>query len=162
MMPHELVRDLMQRTMENLRFVEEWATEDGPFEVTQLVNSFLGALAHPWEEFRGDLNRMSLAEAIAAGWPSIDNERPGDEEPETIGDLVRLMRNGIAHGNIEFLPGVRGEIQALRIWNISPRTRRRTWGALLSIETMRTFLHCFVDLAEELHRAGLDRREVTA
>ena len=42
-MPHDPVRDIMRRTMHNLKFVEARAGADGPYEVTQLVNSFLGA-----------------------------------------------------------------------------------------------------------------------
>jgi hypothetical protein len=49
MMPYEPVLDIMRRTMANLEFVEEHKSDIGPFEVTQLLNSFLGALAHPWE-----------------------------------------------------------------------------------------------------------------
>ena len=52
MNPEDPVRDVMRRTMFNLRFIEEHQEQNGPFEVTQLVNSFLGALAHPWEHFR--------------------------------------------------------------------------------------------------------------
>ncbi|MGO9232577.1 MAG: hypothetical protein ACLP4V_00210 [Methylocella sp.] len=33
--------------MQCLKFVEEHAGGDGPYEVTQLVNSFLGALVRP-------------------------------------------------------------------------------------------------------------------
>jgi hypothetical protein len=49
MEPFEEVKDLMKRTMFNLRFVEEHKARNGPYEVTQLINSFLGAMAHPWE-----------------------------------------------------------------------------------------------------------------
>jgi hypothetical protein len=38
--------------MQNLKFIEEHKRRDGPYEVTQLLNSFLGALAFPWEEYR--------------------------------------------------------------------------------------------------------------
>jgi hypothetical protein len=151
MNPEDPVRDVMRRTMENLRFIEQHATSSGPFEVTQLVNSFLGALAHPWEHLRSDLDSLSLAQAEHDGWPHITKERVTDEEPESLGDLLRLVRHALAHGNIEFLPGARNEIRALRIWNNHPRRGVRTWGALVTVETMRVFLDRFVDLAEELH-----------
>jgi hypothetical protein len=35
--------------MANLEFIERHAGAGGRYEVTQLVNSFLGALAHPYE-----------------------------------------------------------------------------------------------------------------
>jgi hypothetical protein len=149
MMPHESVRDIMRRTMHNLEFVEARAGIDGPYEVTQLINSFLGALAHPWEAYRNDLTAMSLAVAHTAGWPAIAKERPSDREPDSLGHFVRLMRNALAHGNVEFLPGASAEIRALRLWN--NERGRRTWGAVVTVVDMRSFLARFVALAEELH-----------
>src|SRR5260370_14025458 len=133
MMPNEPLRDIMRRTIENLKFVERNAAPTGPFEVTQLINSFIGALAHPWEQLKAELNEMPLSNAV--GWPVIEKERPNDEDPKSIGDLVRLLRNAIAHGNIDFLPGNKAEIKALRVWNT-----RRTWGTLLTVSDMRRFL----------------------
>lgn len=127
MMPFEPVRDVMRRTMANLEFIETHKQRNGPYEVTQLLNSFLGALCHPWESYRIDLDTKSLAEAAAEGWPGIIKERPRDYDPQSLGDLVRLMRNAIAHGNIKFLPGSTGEIQALRIWNKERSVRN--WGS---------------------------------
>jgi hypothetical protein len=148
-MPHDPVRDIMRRTMHNLQFVEARAGADGPYEVTQLVNSFLGALAHPWEAYRHDLTAVSLAQAHAAGWPAVAKERPSDRDPDSLGDLVRLMRNALAHGNVEFLPDASAEIRALRLWNID--RGRRTWGAVVTVADMRSFLTRFVALAEETH-----------
>jgi hypothetical protein len=132
--------------MANLEFIEQQATNSGPFEVTQLINSFLGALVHPWEELKDDLCAMRLTEA--GGWPAVKKERPHDEELATVGDLIRRMRNGIAHGNISYLPGPEGEIKALRIWNVN--RGRRDWGAILTAADLRCFLVQFVRVAEEL------------
>lgn len=149
MMPHEPVHDIMRRTMHNLKFVEERAGTNGLYEVTQLINSFLGALAHPWEKYRDDLITMSLATAHNAGWPAIAKDKPTDRDPESLGCLVRLMRNALAHGNIEFLPSPSAEIGALRLWNTY--RGRGTWGAIVTVSDMRSFLKSFVALAEELH-----------
>jgi hypothetical protein len=148
MMPHEPVRDMMRRTMQNLQFVEAHKGPNGPYEVTQLLNSFLGALAHPWEKYQVELCSKSLTEAAKIGWPDILKERRADRDPTSLGDLIGLMRNAIAHGNIDFLPGPTAEIQALRVWNMN--RGRRTWGALVSVADMRIFLGCFVQLAEVL------------
>jgi hypothetical protein len=77
MMPTEPLRDIMRRTIANLEFIERKATPSGPFEVTQLVNSYLGALAHPWERLRVELNEMPLG---SAGWPAIRKERDSDDD----------------------------------------------------------------------------------
>jgi hypothetical protein len=43
-MPTEPIRDIMRRTIANLEFVERHATPNGPYEVTQLLNSFSARL----------------------------------------------------------------------------------------------------------------------
>lgn len=148
-MPSEPLRDKMRRTLANLAFVERHAEPDGPFEVTQLINSFLGALAHPWEVLQVELKGLTLVEARRLGWPVIYKELSSDREPASLGDLVRLMRNSFAHGNISFLSGSGGEIRALRIWN--SQGSQRTWGAIVTVEDARAFLIRFSHLAEELH-----------
>ena len=70
------------------------------------------------------------------------------------------MRNALAHGNIEFLPGASGDIRALRLWNND--RGRRTWGAIVTVADIRAFLVCFVTLAEELHGQGNRSRPQTA
>lgn len=156
MMPHVPVLDMMRRTMINLAFVERHAGKDGPFEVTQLINSFLGALAHPWERLKTELNGISLLEAQAAGWP-VPEQQGGGEQPQSLGDLLRLLRNGIAHGNLTFLPDGRGQIQAIRIANFY--NGKLTWRGAISVQEMRTLLHRFVSLVEEIdHESRLPRR----
>jgi hypothetical protein len=150
-MPSEPVRDIMHRTMLNLAYIEERAQRDGPFEVTQLINSFLGALAHPWEALKVDLMALPLVEASKRGWPNIIKERPADRDPQTLGDVIRLVRNGFAHGNITFLSGPKGEIRSLRVWNTNGHNGLRTWGAIISVADARQFLIRFAELAEELH-----------
>ena len=151
MMPEEPLRDVMRRTMFNLRLIEEQATKGGPYEVTQLVNSFLGALAHPWEKFKVELAAISLSESVARGWPQIHKEFSTDKDPENLGDLLRLLRHGIAHGNIEFLPDECNKIEEIKIWNVNPHNNQRTWGTVLSDKLMHELLDRFVELAEELH-----------
>jgi len=150
--PTQPVLDIMRRTMLNLEFIEVHADPAGPYEVTQLINSFLGALAHPFEAMRTELMSLSLAETTTLGWPSITKEKPTDNELTCLGDLIRLMRNGLAHGNVEFLDGGDGQISSLRIWNIDPRTRTRTWGTVLSIDALRLLLCRFVELIEQRHK----------
>jgi hypothetical protein len=149
--PEEPVRDVMRRTMFNLDLIQRQETPSGPFYVTQLVNSFLGALAHPWERFKKELRTIPIAEALAQGWPEIAKERMTDSEPKHLCELLRVMRNGIAHGNIVFLPNEKDEIRAIRVWNNDPKGHR-TWGAILTVEVMRSMLDRFVELAEQLHQ----------
>ena len=151
-MPTEPILDIMRRSMANLAFVEAHACPAGPYEVTQLINTFLGALAHPFEAMRNDLMALPLTDAAVLGWPTINKERPSDTEPASLGDLIRLMRNGMAHGNLDYLSDGKGQIHALRVWNTRPRTGARTWGAVVPIADMRRFLGLFVELIERRHK----------
>ncbi len=152
-MPSEPVPEVMRRTMFNLKFIKKHQDRNGPYEVTQLVNSFLGALAHPWETYRNDLMRLPLSEAERRGWPKVKKEQLSDRDPDSLGDLLRLVRNSFAHGNVQFLPDERNGIQAIRFWNTSPKSGKRTWGAILTVGHLESFLKCFVALAEELHQS---------
>ena len=160
MMPKDRIRDPMRNTMTNLRFVEEHAESDGLYEVTQLINSFLAALAHPWEEYKDQLNEMSIQEAVKEGWPKLKKERASDKNPKNLGDLIKLVRNGFAHGNIEFRSDGGNEITHLRFWNIDPyaKPKKRTWGTIASVEDMRLFLFKFVELAETLTDEDVESR----
>jgi hypothetical protein len=154
MMPHERIRDLMRRTMFNLHVIDAQATKEGPYEVTQLVNSFLAALAHPWEEYKQDLHKRSIPDAIATGWPELAKEQASDDEPESLGDLLRLVRNAFAHGNLAFLNTGGNEITHIRFWN-NNRKGERTWGAIAGVDSMRLFLDKFVELAENLSESDV-------
>jgi hypothetical protein len=103
MMPQERIRDIMLRTMKNLEFIYEYKKKGYEvYEVTQLINSFLGALAHPWEVYRDKLNDMSLDVAAERGWPIIKKGRKSDKEIRSLGAPVKHIRNGIAHGHVTF------------------------------------------------------------
>ncbi len=149
MMPHEPVRDLMRRTMRNLEFIESHRSDTGPFEVTQLINSFLGAMAHPWETLKDELDSILITDGMPKGWPEIRRGQASDECPASLGDLIRLLRNGIAHGNIQFLPDATRQISALHIENKNQQGRR-TWGCILTPKEMKLFLQQFVRIVEEL------------
>ena len=62
------------------------------------------------------------------------------------------MRNGMAHGNLDYLSDGKGQIHALRVWNSHSRTGARTWGAVVPIADMRRFLGLFVELIERRHK----------
>lgn len=157
MMPHIHVLDMMRRTMVNLEFVERHSARNGPFEVTQLINSYLAALVHPWEELMADLPNTTLSVARAAGWPIPEKQGGSSPPPETLGDVFRLLRNGVAHGNLTLLSDGRGQIHAIRIENYN--RNQLTWRGVITVAEMRILLHRFVALVEEIdHEARQPKR----
>lgn len=157
MMPHEPVRDLLRRTMANLKYIEDRSADHGPYEVTQLINSFLAGLAHPWEEYKQELKTRSIDDAIQDGWPELRKERADDVDPEHLGDLLWLVRNSFAHGNIEFQSTGGNRITHLRFWNKN-RKGKRTWGTVVPVSYLRRLLEKFAELAETLVEADVARR----
>ncbi len=145
------VRDMMLRTMKNLAFIEQHANADEKqtdvFEVTQLVNSFLAALAHPWEIHREALDQMGIQTAVNDGWPRLPVECDARYTPKNLGDLLRRVRNALAHGHIRFRGNNEDDITDVEMWDVN-WNNKRTWGTTVSVDSMRTFLVKFVQLAE--------------
>ncbi len=105
-MPKNPAKEIMERTMANCWFIQQQvpviegrkarlrlgqnvaqATDEieGPYEVTQLLGSFLGALVHPWEKLRKEVRTdlsCNLVEAQRRGWPVPVPEWPGNRSWE--------------------------------------------------------------------------------
>lgn len=140
--------EVMRRTMCNLQFVRKHAAEGGPFEVVQLLNSFTGAMVHPWEAINSSdplhLKKLSLEEARRRDWPVLEIEISGqDTEPACYWQMLHWTRHAIAHGNVSFLDDD-NEISHIKLWNM--RGSKRNWGTVLTMELMEDFLWFFYDL----------------
>jgi hypothetical protein len=138
--------------MENLNIIENLKVETGKGrEVTQLVNSFLGVFSFPWEEWNKELKDISLDSPEGQLWPGIVRLDIRDEDPKTLGALVRLVRNAFSHGNIIFhSDSETDEITSLTVWNTHPDSGLRTWAATLDIATLRNLLNSMRDTVSGL------------
>jgi hypothetical protein len=136
------VLDMVSRTMQNLYIIENRdVPADDKWEVTQLINSFLGVVAYPWETWETELRDIRLDSLEGKRWPRLAPLDSRDTACESVGDLVRLVRNAFAHGNINFHTDSRSNhICALTIWNTDPETHLRTWAAKVDIRTMKQVL----------------------
>lgn len=148
MMYEDVIADFAKRTEANLQTIRRLAKEDGAapaFEVTQLVNSMLGLLVFPQQRYLDRIPETPIADLAREGWPI----------PEVIGDhpqvpnlrqLIRMLRNAVAHFNLEFEPGVGNEIKGLIVWNTEPRTGDKTWKARLTVTDLDAITTKFVAL----------------
>lgn len=167
------VRTIMKRTIANLRYIDlederlsAQAKTDGqtqrdpdqaPFEATQLLNSFLGALVQPWETLRSRSSQdfaIGLDEAEARGWPVLHNLNEYALEAKSYAKMLSNIRNGFAHGNIELLKDAadesgRNDISGIKIWNTCPSCNCKTWVAKISLSELKEFLEFFEKLADD-------------
>lgn len=144
----EFVIDFARRTRSNLEFIEAAERRgESVFEVTQLANSLLGLLVFPREQYMRSIPDTSLRELAEQGWPNIRSTH-GELKEDTLKQLMRMLRNGIAHCNVEFIADERSAITGLTIWNTDKRGHR-TWEATLMIDDLRSIALKFVELMED-------------
>ena len=109
----ELLRDFASRTMDNLEVIEKEAEQGKAFEVTQLINSFLGVFI-----FAQQSNQ--LPNSIDLGSTSLTN-RDFDH-----------VRNALAHFHIEHINNC-GQICGFKLWD-------RKWKREFRVDELRTIL----------------------
>lgn len=148
MMYEELIADFAQRTEANLKTIRHLAKENSSlpaYEVTQLVNSMLGLLIFPQQKYIDRIPNIPLADLEREGWPipQVVGDHP---QVSDLRQLVRMLRNAIAHCNLEFIAGGSGEIYALELWNKAPSTGEATWRAQLTVDDLDAITTKFVAL----------------
>lgn len=152
MMYEDVVADFAQRTRANLEAIRQQRITPGSsqvFETTQLVNSMLGLLVFPQQRYIDRIPEAPLSELVAAGWP-IPQVVGNHPQAEDLRQLVRLLRNAIAHFNIEFIPGADNQIEALTVWNTTPRPPHKvTWKARLTIADLDGITDRFIELLQD-------------
>ena len=164
------IQDLIDRSLRNLYFVYDRAPHPkyefpddnrpphalhnaGPFEVTQLLNTFLGALIHPWEDLKSrgvrDLD-IDLRQARRLDFPMPQDNRTTGKTPKTYKDLLRLIRNAFAHGNCEVKVDKHNVINEVKIWNECQSCNQPTWETTLTIDELCAFVNFFASLSTQI------------
>lgn len=139
-----------ERTKKNLEFITE-AFEKGAdvHVVTQLVNSLLGLVLFLHERmFVKRIAKMELSELMKDGWPRFKIEKG---ESKTLGQLVRHMRNAVAHGLITFSSDSRliSEVN-VTVQDKMPGESLPYWSASISAEDLRKFCLRLAALVEDV------------
>jgi len=138
----ELVRDFASRTRQNLEYIEkQQQLGENVYEVTQLINSLLGLIVFPQQGTLERIPRTPLTDLESQGWPAIEITK-GQSECQTLYDLVRYLRNGIAHFNLRFLANRNNQLIGIVIWN--RRARDITWEARLTVPQLRRIADLFI------------------
>ena len=149
-----LVLDFARRTKKNLEFIEHSLTRDrlnsenDVYEVTQLINSLLGLLVFPQQKFYDAIPETPLLELVKDGWPEIIPVE-GNLKEDNLRQLLRYLRNGVSHFNIEFLTNRHNKIIGISIWNTPPHTDKPDWKVNLSLQDLKKIVYKFIDTLEE-------------
>jgi hypothetical protein len=143
----EFILDFAKRTRANLEFIER-AADPNVYEVTQLFNSMLGLLVFPQQSYMDRIPETPLHDLVNSGWPAI--KVTGPALCTNLQHLIRMLRNGVSHCNVEFMADELKQITGLRIWNHKGGNWRngKNWEAELSIEDLRTIAFKFIELME--------------
>jgi hypothetical protein len=126
------VEEFVRRTVENLRVIRKFkpGTMDR-YEITQLVNSFLGLIVIPHEYIGSDIPAYSFQKLETMNWPLFSDVKD-TTGCKDLRSLVEHLRNGIAHGKITFHGNK--DITAMTITN---RWGRKLWEGTMSVGNLR-------------------------
>ena len=152
---NEFIRDFAERTKANLELLA-----DGPYEVTQLINSTVGLLIIPREKcFNSITDNLIKPELLTRMKNNIGvHTHEGEESIESIDlqKICRHMRNAVAHGNIDFKaeksPLTSGPltIHSVVFTDTNPHNSTEQFKINVSIGLLKEFLFAFSDAISNL------------
>ena len=138
-----------QRTRKNLEYIEAAFAEGADVHVvTQLVTSLLGLVVFPMERNVAErLKALNLLELESLGWPRWEFEIGSSQ---TLGDLMRHLRNAIAHCHIHFSSESRrlNEVY-IRAEDQTQRKPTSHWRVNIVASDLRIFCLKFIELVEQ-------------
>lgn len=142
-----VVADFAKRTQANLELIERLSQENPNsevFEVTQLINSMLGLLVFPKEEYFDSIPEKSFDELRHDGW-QLPRTRGDYPQVRNLRELIRYLRNSISHFNIEFQANdLTYQIYGLKVWNKNRGVKN--WEAEFTIVELRDLTYRFIEL----------------
>ncbi len=137
------------RVQKNLRHImDEFDNQEDVHVVTQLATSLLGLVVFPWEKnLVSHIKKVKLRELADKGWPEWSITLG---HAETLGELVRHIRNAVAHGSIRFSSDSRllGEV-VFEVEDSKPRASKPYWRAHIGGRELYSFCLLFSEYIEE-------------
>lgn len=132
-----------ERTKKNLLHIEH-AYESGQdvHVVTQIVTSTLGLIVFPWEQMADSRIRgTSITTLDELGWPKWAETKPS----KGLGQLIRNLRNALAHGNVQFSSDDREASNVA----ISFMSENGDWQATILAHDLKKFCLRFIDFIDQ-------------
>lgn len=150
--PSDPLLDIMRRSLINLKFIDD--AYEGPngkvevYEITQLINTFLGALVHPFEASRASDKFEELLRNKEAPKNYIIKNQGNQIDYY---NFIRLLRNGLCHGNIKYNEGRYKNIESVDIWNKN-HANIETFRCKLFPSDMKDILEQFSMILESIYK----------
>ena len=149
----EFIKDFATRTLENLKYIEQAnANGEHVFEITQLINSFLGLIVFPQEKDEERVFEISVdpqtIERVYSGRKR--NTYKGERKEENLKNLIYHFRNAISHGHIEASMNKENEICKLSFRDVNPRNQDETFQIDIKVPVLRAFV---LEFSESLIRS---------
>lgn len=132
------------RTRKNLEHIATAAMGgEDVHPVTQAITALLGIVVFPWETSAFDIvKKRKLPLLSASGWPKW--KMSGARRVIELGELIQVLRNAIAHGNIEFDSDSRNPDDVMiSFTNIPEGKKESDWVGTITGDQLIEFCRCF-------------------
>lgn len=145
----DLISDFAARTLRNLDFVQERVRtgDKSLYDVTQLWNSLLGLIVLPLETDKSRIPGVPMAELESKGWPRLT---ANGHHSDSLHNLVKNLRNAVAHANVTFVAGPDRQIGSVKMWNEYPPGRVR-WKGRATVEELDRFVRLLAILYRDTY-----------
>lgn len=147
----ELVADFATRTLRNLDLIQARVLlDEDVYPVTQLWNSLLGLIVLPHERELRRIPERPMTELWSEGWPRVTAPESRTEH-ETLHELLRDLRNAVAHFNVDFEVGLNREITSVTVWTQPLGTDRasrssRRWEGRMTVTELESLARLIADV----------------
>lgn len=138
-----IMSEYMDRTLENLTIIENSTSKS--YEVTQLINSFVGLLVLPKEKLFRNISDKIVKESTLNAIKNnvkICKNKANQNEVVNLQNIVKHLRNGVCHFRIEFY-GNQG-IEEICITdffeNVQRQIKIQTFEATFNVKLLRDFV----------------------
>lgn len=132
-----------ERCRKNLTFIEQ-AKQSGHdvHVVTQIITSSLGLIVFPWE-YKADrkIRGTALSTLHESRWPMWTETIPS----KGLGQLIKNIRNAIAHGNVQFSSDDREASNVV----VTFKSKNGDWQATMAAHDLKHFCLRFIEFIED-------------
>lgn len=143
--PSNPLLDIMRRSLVNLDFVEANYRAHDLYEITQLVNTFLGAFIHPFEK---SASGVAFIRHFRKRQPPIAFEANAEGDLDYL-QFIHVVRHALAHGNLRYNANTIKQIESITLWNTTHNQKKIR--ITVSIAGMKTFLIDFKNSIEKIY-----------